>query len=82
MPRFVYKAKAGPGEIKEGLIQADTERAAVYKLSRMGLYPINIEEELSAKGLKNSSFFTGKRGFHGGCSRNLCARCQIYWYQA
>lgn len=46
MPRFIYKAKGSPTELKEGLIEADTQHAAIYKISQMGYFPIEVKEEL------------------------------------
>lgn len=58
MPRFVYRAKRGPKDFKEGIIEADTERAAIYKISQMGYFPIEIKEELL-----HGSFAGGKARF-------------------
>jgi general secretion pathway protein F len=48
MPRFIYKAKSGPSGIKKGIIEADNQRHAVLKLSRMGLFILSVEEETAA----------------------------------
>ncbi len=64
MPRFVYKAKRGPKELKEGIIEADTERAAVYKISQMGYFPIEVKEEVVSSSDKsgiNIPFFYFKK---------------------
>lgn len=61
MPRFVYKAKRGPQESTEGIIEADTERAAVYKITQMGYFPVEVKQELLqetfGKGRGNAPFF-------------------------
>jgi len=48
MPRFIYKAKSGPANIKEGVIEADNQSQAVSKLSKMGLFILSVEEETAA----------------------------------
>lgn len=50
MPRYIYKAKSGPKETKEGVIEAQTERAAVHKITQMGYFPIEIKEQNAAIG--------------------------------
>jgi len=45
MPRFIYKAKKGPEEITEGLIDADSEAQAISKISALGLFPVSIKQE-------------------------------------
>jgi type II secretion system protein F len=45
MPRFIYKAKSGPTQIKEGMIEADNQSQAVLKLGSMGLFILSIEDE-------------------------------------
>jgi general secretion pathway protein F len=45
MPKFIYKAKKGPEEFKEGIIEADSENVAVNKLIQAGCYPISVREE-------------------------------------
>ena len=62
MPRFSYKAKKGPAEIVEGHIEAETEYAAVSKLSQLGYYPIKVEKEdlqFQDRGFR-PSFFIGR----------------------
>ncbi len=48
MPRYIYKAKRGPAEIKEGRIEAENQNQAAAKLSSMGLFVLSIEEETAA----------------------------------
>ena len=43
MPKFNYKAKKGPTEIVQGEIDADSEEAALGKISAQGLIPIKLE---------------------------------------
>lgn len=44
MPKYTYKAKKGPQEILEGIIEADSEGAAVNKLTQDGFYLISLRE--------------------------------------
>ncbi len=48
MPRFIYKAKRGPAEVKEGKIEAESQNQAAAKLSSMGFFVLSIEEETAA----------------------------------
>ncbi|MFH1201670.1 MAG: type II secretion system F family protein [Candidatus Omnitrophota bacterium] len=48
MPRFIYKAKLNPTQIKEGVIEAESRQQAVTKLNENGLFPISLEEEFKA----------------------------------
>lgn len=45
MPRFVYKAKTGPKDIIEGIIEAENKDRAVTKLNQLGYFPITLNEE-------------------------------------
>ncbi len=40
---FIYKAKKGPHEIKEGTIEAATKEEAVSKIEQMGYVPVQIK---------------------------------------
>ncbi len=42
MSRYSYKARVGPGEVVEGMIQAETESQAAEQLLRKGLHPLAI----------------------------------------
>lgn len=42
MTEFSYKAKGGPGEIIEGNLRAETQAAAIEKLSQMGYFPLSV----------------------------------------
>jgi len=44
MAKFIYKAKKGPEEILEGVIEADSENIAVNRLIQSGCYPIWVKE--------------------------------------
>jgi type II secretory pathway component PulF len=44
MPQFSYKAKVAPGQIRDGIIQAENKIAVIKKLRQEGLYPVSIEE--------------------------------------
>jgi type II secretory pathway component PulF len=44
MPQFNYKAKAGPGQVKTGVITADNEAVVAKKLRQDGLFPVSIQE--------------------------------------
>lgn len=54
MTQFKYKAKQGPQNIIEGFIEADSQDAAVTKLTQKGLYPLSVvnEEEAPSTPLK------------------------------
>lgn len=51
MPRFIYRAKKGPEEALEGVIEADSETTALNKLIRSGYYPVWITEGAARKNL-------------------------------
>lgn len=44
MPKFAYKAKRGPTEVVNGVIEASTQEEAIDRLSDQGLLPLFIEE--------------------------------------
>lgn len=44
MARFSYTAKAGPQEIKNGVMQAENKLVVIRKLKQQGLYPVSIDE--------------------------------------
>lgn len=48
MPKFIYKAKVNPGQIKKGTIEADNQSQAALKLGNMGLFVLSIEDETAA----------------------------------
>jgi len=48
MPKYIYKAKKSPTEIVQEVIEAETYNDAISKLSKMGYFPISVEEETAA----------------------------------
>lgn len=44
MPHFRYEVKKGPGETASGVLEAESQRAAVARLRDMGYFPIRVEE--------------------------------------
>lgn len=48
MPQFAYRAKDSRLNIVEGVIEADTESAAIARLGRQGVFPILVTEAGSA----------------------------------
>ncbi len=44
MPRFNYEARKGPGETSTGVIEAESQRAAIARLREMGYFPLSVEE--------------------------------------
>ncbi len=49
MPRFIYKAKKGPGKIIEGTIDAETRDKAISQLIGKGYVPIQVKEETKGR---------------------------------
>lgn len=49
MPRFRYEVKKGPGRPVTGVLEAESQRAAVIRLRDMGYLPITIEEYRGAE---------------------------------
>lgn len=49
MPRFVYKAKEGPGAIREGVVEAGDHRNAVLKIVQLGYAPLEVKEAARLK---------------------------------
>ena len=45
MPKFLYRVKNGPLEVLEGVIEADSERAVISRLARLGYCPVSVKEE-------------------------------------
>ncbi|HQO59106.1 MAG TPA: type II secretion system F family protein [Candidatus Omnitrophota bacterium] len=43
MGQFFYKAKQGPSQIVEGIIEADHEEMAVSRILKMGYTPLNVQ---------------------------------------
>ncbi len=44
MPQYRYEVKKAPGEKASGVLEAETQRAAVARLRDMGYFPIKVEE--------------------------------------
>ena len=44
MPRFQYEVKKGPGEAIRGVLEAESQHAAITRLRDMGYVPILVEE--------------------------------------
>lgn len=49
MPQFEYEVKKGPGTASRGVIEAETQRAAVARLREMGYFPIRVEVHAGEK---------------------------------
>src|SRR5512136_670371 len=45
MPTYKYRAKKGPEEPTEGIIEAQSEREAIDKISQMGYFPLSVQPE-------------------------------------
>jgi len=61
MPKYIYKAKKGPGDVIEGVIDAETYDGAVSKLSNMGYFPISVKEEGLASQVSGKSFLSARK---------------------
>ncbi len=59
MPKFYYKAKTGPKDFVEGIIEAESENGAIRKVTDMGYFPLLVKrEDISKnKSLGPLSFF-------------------------
>ena len=44
MPQFRYEARKGPGETSTGVLEAESQRAAIARLREMGYFPLSVEE--------------------------------------
>ncbi len=49
MTLYKYKAKTGPQEVVDGVIDAQSEKEAVEKLSQMGYTPVSMERKTPAE---------------------------------
>jgi len=47
MPKYAYRAKGGPRELLQGVIEAESQEAALRQLDRLGYYPLSVEETRS-----------------------------------
>ncbi|MEE9568501.1 MAG: type II secretion system F family protein [Candidatus Binatia bacterium] len=65
MQKFLYKAKDGRKQLMEGVLEAETERGALSKLSQMGYFPLSIQKEEAdpqrQASSRSFSIFTGIR---------------------
>ncbi len=60
MPQFTYKAKKGPKEVVEGVLEAENRHAAITRLATMDLYPLRVEEQSQdQQGTKSFSLAMG-----------------------
>jgi type II secretory pathway component PulF len=61
MPLYSYKAKKGPTDLVEGMIEAESPQEIVTKLSHQGLFPVHVEligEVKDKKTITVSSWFS------------------------
>lgn len=49
MPKFFYRAKKGPKDFVEGIVEAESENGAVRKITEMGYFPVLIKREEISK---------------------------------
>lgn len=63
MAKFIYRAKKGPGDVLEGIIEADSENIAVNKLIHEGYHPIWLKEE--------EALYTGNTGIVAFFSKKI-----------
>lgn len=62
MPKFTYKAKSGPRDIIEGVIEAANQDEAIAKINQLGYFTLEISEAKSATRHKQDfSFLFSKK---------------------
>jgi type II secretion system protein F len=44
MPQYQYEVKSGPGDVQEGVMEAENQRAVVTRLRELGYFPLKVEE--------------------------------------
>lgn len=44
MPQYKYEARKGPGDTSTGVMEAESQRAAIARLRDMGYFPLSVEE--------------------------------------
>ena len=49
MPQFYYEVKKGPGETAKGVLEAETQKAAVARLRELGYFPLHVGLHEEAK---------------------------------
>lgn len=54
MPQFRYEVKKGPDEKLSGVLEADTQRAAVARLRDMGYFPLEVEPVVEKEGARRA----------------------------
>ncbi len=54
MPKFFYKAKQGPGQIVNGVIEAEHLESAIRKITQLGFYPLDVTAEAAAASSQSS----------------------------
>lgn len=52
MKKYTYQAKKNPGEFVQGSLVAETQDEAIDKISALGLFPIEVKEEVAAESKK------------------------------
>ncbi|OGW74894.1 MAG: hypothetical protein A2Z72_06310 [Omnitrophica bacterium RBG_13_46_9] len=62
MPIYKYRAKKGPADVVEGVIEASSESEAIEKLSHAGYLPMSIKEENGEPGRYQRQIPKGKIG--------------------
>jgi len=64
MPKFSYKAKQGPGQIIDDVIEADDLNSAVNKVMALGYAPVEVvpQKDIPAKRSKDISIFSAGAG--------------------
>lgn len=62
MPLFHYEVKKSPSETVSGIIEADSQRAAVARLREMGFFPTRVEESRDAPALGATASAKPRRG--------------------
>ncbi|MBU1727138.1 MAG: type II secretion system F family protein [Candidatus Omnitrophica bacterium] len=56
MPTFIYSAKSDPQKTTQGKLDAESEQDAINKLTRLGLFPITVNQENILEGGKERAF--------------------------
>ncbi len=56
MPQFSYRAKKGPKEIVDGVLEAESRHAAITRLTAQNLFPLRVEEKTATSGRDKSPF--------------------------
>jgi len=62
MATFIYQAKAGPQKIVEGLLEAESRQGALDKISKMGYFPVRVDESGEEKERQSSLPFMRRVG--------------------